>query len=64
MISGKDLLENVRLLVGLVDHIEIVLFHTPSIHNIPGTQELRMLKKIGEQENVTFTVHLPASLEI
>jgi sugar phosphate isomerase/epimerase len=64
MISGKDLLENVRLLVGLVDHIEIVLFHTSSRHNIPGLQEIHMLKEIGKQQDVTFTVHLPPSLEI
>jgi len=64
MVFGRDLLENVRLLADIVDHIEIVLFCTPTLHNIPGLQEARILKKIGEQENVTFTVHLPSSLEI
>jgi len=64
MVFGEDLSENVRILAGLVDHVEIVLFQTPTLHNIPGSQEIRKLKKIGEQENITFTVHLPASLEI
>lgn len=64
MVFGKDLLENARNLARLVDDIQIVLFHTPDLHNIPGTNEISMLKKISEQENVTFTVHLPASLEI
>jgi len=64
MVFGADLLENVRLLAGLVDHIEILLFHTPSLHNIPRPHEIRTLKEMGGQENVTFTVHLPASIEI
>ncbi|MFH1627628.1 MAG: cobamide remodeling phosphodiesterase CbiR [Pseudomonadota bacterium] len=64
MVFGEDLSENVRILSDLVDHVEIVLFHTPTLHNIPGPREIRILKKIGEEKNVTFTVHLPASLEI
>jgi sugar phosphate isomerase/epimerase len=64
MVFGEDMLENVRRLAGLVDHIEIILFHTPSLHNIPGPHQLRILKSIREQEDVTFTIHLPDSLEI
>ena len=64
MVFGEDFLYNVRFLKGLVDHIEILLFHTPSLNNIPGSHEIEILKNIGKQENVTFTVHLPASLEI
>ena len=64
MVFGEDFLYNVRLLKGLVDHIEILLFHTPSLNNIPGSHEIEILKNIGQQENVTFSVHLPASLEI
>jgi len=64
MVFGMDLLENVRLLTGLVDNIEIVLYHTPTLHNIPSRKEIRTLKRIGEDENVTFTVHLPSSLEL
>lgn len=63
MVFGEDLLENVRLLAGFVDHIEIILFHTPSLNNIPGPNEIRTLREIGE-DGVTFTVHLPDSLEI
>ncbi|MBC8466270.1 MAG: hypothetical protein H8D55_00365 [Deltaproteobacteria bacterium] len=64
MVFGDNLLENVRLLADIVDHIEIVLFSTPTLHNIPTLQEARIVKKIGDQRNVTFTVHLPDSLEI
>ena len=64
MVFGEDLLKNARLLNGFVDHIEITLFYTPSLHNIPGPNEIRLLKGRAGQENVTFTVHLPAFLEI
>jgi sugar phosphate isomerase/epimerase len=64
MVFGKDLLKNVRTLAGLLDHIEIVLFNTPHLHNIPRGREIRLLKQIGGQEKVTFTIHLPPSLEI
>lgn len=64
MVFGMDLLENVRLLASLVDNIEIVLYNTPTLHNFPSHKEILTLKKIGEQENVTFTVHLPSSLEV
>lgn len=64
MVYGNDLLENVRLLAGTVDHIEILLFHAPNLHNIPEAGEIRALREAGEQGKVTFSVHLPASLEI
>jgi sugar phosphate isomerase/epimerase len=61
---GKDLLENVRRLVGMVDHIEILLFHTPTLHNFPSIGEIKTVKKVGADEGLSFSVHLPASLEI
>lgn len=64
MVYGNDLLENVRLLAGTVAHIEILLFHAPDLHNIPEAGEIRALREVGERSKVTFSVHLPASLEI
>ncbi|UCH21512.1 MAG: TIM barrel protein [Deltaproteobacteria bacterium] len=64
MVFGKDLVQNVYLLAEIVDHIEIVLFHTPDLHNIPRTYEIQHLKRIKEEKNITYSVHLPASLEI
>jgi adenosylcobalamin phosphodiesterase len=63
MVFGKDLLENVRRLSPLVDFVEIVLFRTPELHNLPTALEIRELIKIGGGEGMGFTVHLPASLE-
>ncbi len=63
MVFGENLLENVRRLSPLVDYVEIVLFRTPDLHNLPTAEEIRELKKIGAGEGIGFTVHLPASLE-
>ncbi len=63
MVFGNDLIENVQVLAGLVNDIEIVLFHTPTLDNIPTCNQVRMLRRLGERERLTFTVHLPTSLE-
>ena len=64
MVYGKNLLENAKRLADLVDNIEIVLFNTPNLNNTPDSDELDLLRKLGLKKKVTFTVHLPASLEI
>ena len=64
MVFGDDLLENAHLLAGMVDHVEIVLFYTPTLHNFPSIREVKALKKLGADEDVSFSVHLPAFLEI
>ncbi len=64
MVFGEDLLENTWNLAELVDHVEIILFYTPTLHNIPGPREIRMLEEMKGQKDVVFSVHLPTSLEI
>jgi adenosylcobalamin phosphodiesterase len=67
MIHGNNVVDNARILTnggnGL-DHIEILLFHTPALNNIPSTREVRALKEIRDRTQTTYTVHLPSSLEI
>jgi pyruvate-formate lyase-activating enzyme len=63
MVFGENLLENAHLLAAMVDHVEIVLFYTPTLHNFPSISEIKALKKLGTDEDVTFSVHLPAFLE-
>ena len=63
MVFGRHLLENIQRLAPHVSVVEIVLFHTPELHNIPSPEEIRELRSIGRQEGLAFTVHLPASLE-
>lgn len=64
MVYGPGTVKNARFLSGVVDHVEIVLFHTSTLHNIPTDNEIRELNEIKEGEHIGFSVHLPASLEI
>lgn len=64
MVFGMDLVENVKKLSSLVDHVEIVLFHTPELHNIPDRKEIITVKELLEEKQLTCSVHLPASLEV
>ena len=64
MVFGENLLENAYLLAGMVDHVEIVLFYTPTLDNFPSVGEVKALKKLKADEDMSFSVHLPAFLEI
>ena len=64
MVLEEGLLENVRYLADLFDHIEIVLFQTPELNNLPTSQEVEELTEIADQKKISYSVHLPASLEI
>jgi sugar phosphate isomerase/epimerase len=64
MVFGENLLENAHLLAGMVDHVEIVLFYTPTLDNFLSVGEVSALKKLGADEDVSFSVHLPAFLEV
>lgn len=64
MVFGPGTKENVRRLAGLVDHVEIVLFHTPTLHNIPGKSEMEEIRAIAGDHGLTLSIHLPTCMEI
>jgi len=64
MVFGDDLIDNANLLADMIDHIEIVLFHTPDLHNVPEADEINYLKRMGENKEITYSIHLPAFLEV
>ncbi len=64
MVYGMDLVQNVESLSRFMDHVEIIIFDTPECHNIPTNHDITRLKEIKSKKNISFSVHLPASLEI
>mgnify|MGYP002640288759 CR=1 FL=1 len=64
MVFGMDVVENVEKLSSFVKNVEIVLFHTPELDNIPTEKEIDFLKELKVENDLTYTVHLPTSLEI
>ncbi len=55
------LLENARFLRGLVDDMELVLFHTPEASNLPSEDEIGALAELAAG-GFGYTVHLPLDI--
>jgi len=58
-IIPADLLSNVNFLGDKVDDIELVLFESDEITNLPDAATVKMLKELAERHDLTYTVHLP-----
>jgi sugar phosphate isomerase/epimerase len=54
-----DLKANVAFLADKVDDIELVLFESHEISNLPDNATLRALKETADRHDLTYTVHLP-----
>ena len=61
-IYPDEILPNVRQLKGRVEDIELVLFETDNNGNIPAQKDLKELKSIGNDWDLTYTVHLPLNI--
>ena len=64
MIFGHDIVENAEILSTIVDNVEIVLFRTPTQNNYLSSREIATLVEIARRTGITYTVHLPTSLQI
>jgi len=58
-IIPADLSANVAFLADKVDDIELVLFESEEIGNLPDAATVRILKKTADRFDLTYTVHLP-----
>ena len=50
---------NVRVLAPIVDDIELVLFESDEISNLPDRSLIRELKSMAGAHDLSYTVHLP-----
>jgi sugar phosphate isomerase/epimerase len=57
-----DIIPNVRFLANRVDDVEIVLFETGGLSNIPSVEIVRDLKDLASDHDLTYTVHLPIDI--
>ncbi|MDG5816019.1 cobamide remodeling phosphodiesterase CbiR [Chitinispirillales bacterium ANBcel5] len=58
-IIPDNILPNARWLTPQVDDIELVLFESPEISNIPSPEEIKKLADLGLESDCGYTVHLP-----
>lgn len=58
-IIPADILANVRFLADRVDDIELVLFESDEVSNLPDAATVRKLRETADTCDLTYTVHLP-----
>ncbi|MFA5654529.1 MAG: cobamide remodeling phosphodiesterase CbiR [Desulfomonilia bacterium] len=63
-ILEDDLVPNCRFLGPLVDDIELVLFESDEISNLPDKEIIDSLTGIKAEHSITYTVHLPLDTEL
>lgn len=63
-ILEAGLADNLRFLADHVDEMQLVLFDTDGLCNIPGADEARALRDFAVERGFAFTVHLPGSIEL
>jgi sugar phosphate isomerase/epimerase len=58
-IIPDDILPNLRFLRHRVDDVELVLFESDEFSNMPSPDAVAEMRQIGEEAELSFTVHLP-----
>jgi len=58
-IIPADLTANIDFLADKVDDIELVLFESDEISNLPDAATIKALKETADRHDLTYTVHLP-----
>jgi sugar phosphate isomerase/epimerase len=63
-ILPDDLVPNCVFLGPLVDDVELILFESHEISNLPDPSAIETLSRLGEKHGLTYTVHLPLDTEL
>jgi sugar phosphate isomerase/epimerase len=58
-IIPADVIPNVEVLAPCVDDIELVLFESPELSNIPSFEQIKRLRSISLEHDTTYTIHFP-----
>ena len=62
-IRPADILENAEFLKEIVDDIELLLFESDEISNLPDAETVNRLRAIALEHGLTYTVHLPLDID-
>jgi sugar phosphate isomerase/epimerase len=63
-ILPDDLLPNVEFLGPLVDDVELVLFESDDVSNLPDVGVIEKLAELKRTSQVSYTVHLPIDIQL
>ena len=64
-IIPDDILPNALYLAGKVRDIELILFEVDDgPNNLPSPEVIQALSKVAQDNDLTYTVHLPLDLKL
>jgi sugar phosphate isomerase/epimerase len=63
-IIPDNLVPNVEYLAPLIDDIELVLFESDEVSNLPGPEAIGRLSELKETWGLSYTVHLPLDIRL
>ena len=58
-IIPDEIIPNIEYLKDKVDDVELVLFESDEISNLPSERDIAKLFAIGERHDLTYSIHLP-----
>jgi len=58
-ILPDDILPNAQYLAPLIDDIELVLFESDQLSNLPSPETVRQLERIARLHQLSYTIHFP-----
>ncbi len=58
-----DILPNVRKMRDIVDDIEIILFESEALSNLPDKDIIKRLARFPKQYGITYTIHFPVDVK-
>ncbi len=63
-IIPDDIIPNVKYLANKIDDIEIVLFESNGITNMPNQEVINDMINLADRNDLTYTIHLPFDIPI
>ena len=63
-IIPDDILPNVEFLAERVDDVELILFESDEMSNIPDEATVGSLRRLAAEHDLTYTVHLPLDADL
>jgi sugar phosphate isomerase/epimerase len=63
-IIPDDIIPNIKYLSKQVDDVEILLFESDEISNLPAKKVISEMNQIAEENNLTYNIHLPVDIAL
>ncbi len=63
-IIPDDIIPNIKYLANQVDDIEILLFESDEISNLPNKNVIKEMNQLAAKNNLTYNIHLPVDIAL